>query len=202
MVVATTLMIAATLVSPPYPREQWLQHAATPIVLVAALVAARRGWFTSVAMAAALAFLALHAIGARWIYSYVPYEQWCEALCGSGPAEWFGWQRNHFDRLVHVAFGVLLTPLFRELGLRAGLSPRGALATAWLAVAGMSAAYEVFEWLLAIIAAPEWADRYNGQQGDPWDAQKDMALAMAGSLAACLLLALSQRRAPPPSPRE
>jgi putative membrane protein len=45
-----------------------------------------------------------------------------------------------------------------------------------------SAGYEVFEWLVAIVMAPDWADSYNGQQGDAWDAQRDMALAAAGAV--------------------
>ena len=50
--------------------------------------------------------------------------------------------------------------------------------------------YEIFEWLLTIVAAGETADRYNGQQGDIWDAQKDMALAALGAI----LVLLVQRR--------
>jgi putative membrane protein len=68
-----------------------------------------------------------------------------------------------------------------------------ALAFAWLAVAGVSAVYEVFEWALAVIAAPDFAEKYNGQQGDFWDAQKDMALAMAGSSIAALGTAIAWR---------
>lgn len=49
-----------------------------------------------------------------------------------------------------------------------------------------SALYEIFEWLLTIVAADDTADYYNGQQGDPWDAQKDMALAQLGSLGAII----------------
>jgi putative membrane protein len=45
--------------------------------------------------------------------------------------------------------------------------------------------YEVFEWMLSIVLSPEDAESYNGQQGDYWDAQKDMALAFVGSL--CML---------------
>ena len=190
MIAAATTLIAVTWIAPLYPREQWLQHAATIPLLVAAVVAARRRWLSDAAIACCLAFLLLHALAARWIYSYVPYETWCDAAFGSGPAEWFGWRRNHFDRLVHVAFGVLLTPPLRELAQRAGLRPVAACATAWLTVAGASACYEVFEWLLAVVAAPEMAERYNGQQGDPWDAQKDMALAMAGSTAVLAWYAL------------
>ena len=57
-----------------------------------------------------------------------------------------------------------------------------------------SALYEIFEWLLTLLVAPDMADAYNGQQGDPWDAQKDMALAMAGAAIACF--AISLRRHP------
>jgi translocator protein len=129
--------------------------------------------------------LALHIIGARWIYSYVPYEEWFDAIVGSGPGEWFGWRRNHYDRLVHFAFGVLLTyPLTEGAARFAKMPQRAAMLFAWLAVAGISAIYEVAEWALAVIAAPEMAERYNGQQGDLWDAQKDMGLAIAGSTVA------------------
>ena len=145
-------------------------------------------------MSCLAAMLALHILGARWIYSFVPYEQWCDAVIGSGPSDWFGWTRNHYDRLVHFAFGVLMTlPLAEAARRYARLAPAVALAFAWLAVAGVSAVYEVFEWALAVIAAPDFAEKYNGQQGDFWDAQKDMALAMAGSSIAALGTAIAWR---------
>jgi len=50
----------------------------------------------------------------------------------------------------------------------------------------VSAAYEIFEWLLTIVVAPEMAADYNGQQGDPWDAQKDMAMALVGAALAAV----------------
>ena len=52
---------------------------------------------------------------------------------------------------------------------------------AWLIIQTGSMVYELFEWLLTIVMSPELADNYNGQQGDIWDAQKDMVLAMLGS---------------------
>src|SRR5690606_6454139 len=91
----------------------------------------------------------------------------------------------HYDRLVHLAFGVLaMPPAVEWLRRHGGLGPRAA---GWGAVAGVvviGAIYEIFEWLLAIAVAGAAADSYNGQQGDIWDAQKDMALALAGALAA------------------
>lgn len=52
-------------------------------------------------------FLWLHILGARYIYSFVPYDDWSRSVLGSGISEWFGWERNHYDRLVHLCFGGL-----------------------------------------------------------------------------------------------
>jgi putative membrane protein len=196
-VAACTALLAVTLWSPLYPREQWLQHVPTVVALPALLLAAKRGWLSDLSMSCLAAMLALHILGARWIYSYVPYEQWCDAVIGSGPREWFGWSRNHYDRLVHFAFGLLMTlPLAEAARRYARMGVASSLAFAWLSVAGVSAAYEVFEWALAVIAAPDFAEKYNGQQGDFWDAQKDMALAMAGSSLAVMIMVASHRYKP------
>ncbi len=194
LLLAVTVLLGVTLINPLYPREQWLQHPPTAAAIVALLWAARRQWLSNAAMTCLAAMLALHIIGARWIYSNVPYQQWCEATLGSGPSEWFGWTRNHYDRLVHLAFGLLMSLPAAEAARRyGGLSPRWSLAVALMAVATASAGYEVFEWLLATTASPDQAERYNGQQGDFWDAQKDMALALAGSLLAAAWLARPSR---------
>jgi putative membrane protein len=187
LIAACAALLAVSLIRPNYPHEQWLQHPPTVIALAALLWAARQQWFSNAAMTCLVAFIAMHLVGARWIYSYVPYERWCNAVVGSGPQEWFGWTRNHYDRLVHVAFGALFVLPLVELGVRFGrLRFRGAVVFALLMIATVSAVYEVFEWLLAMIAAPEYAEAYNGQQGDLWDAQKDMALALAGGGASAL----------------
>lgn len=134
-------------------------------------------------MVCLLGFLWLHLIGARWIYSYVPYDQWTEWLTGQTLSAWMGWERNHYDRLVHFASGVLFVPPVEELLQRSGLQGR------WLAaflsisvVLAIGAAYEVAEWQVAVIFAPEYAEAYNGQQGDLWDPQKDLALAGLGAV--------------------
>lgn len=190
LILATALLLAASLIGALYPREQWLQHAPTIVAMAALAWAARRRWMSDAAFACLVAMLWLHIIGARWIYSYVPYEQFCDAVLGSGPREWFAWKRNHYDRLVHFAFGALTTlPIAQSLHRYAGQGWRSALLSAIGAVAALSAVYEILEWLLAVIAAPEFAEHYNGQQGDAWDAQKDMALAVAASLPAAAWLA-------------
>ena len=96
-----------------------------------------------------------------------------------------GFQRNMFDRLIHLSFGLLMVLPFAEIGLRHGsLSRRAALLMAVLGVFAFSSAYEIFEWLLTIGLAPDQAGAYNGEQGDMYDGQKDMAMANLGALLA------------------
>jgi putative membrane protein len=192
LVAALVVLLLATMWRPLYPREQWLQHVPTVLAIPALAWGAHKRLLTTGAFACLAVVLALHILGARWIYSFVPYDEWSTALFGASPREAFGWTRNHYDRFVHFAFGLLMPLPLAETAMRYGnLCRRWALAWALAAVAAISALYEVFEWLLAVIAAPEMADAYNGQQGDGWDAQKDMALALLGGVVALAWLAVS-----------
>jgi putative membrane protein len=74
-----------------------------------------------------------------------------------------------------------------------GTSGRGGLWAALAFILAVSCLYEVFEWLLTIIAAGPMADKYNGQQGDIWDAQKDMAIAGLGGAFGILWLLFLKR---------
>ena len=65
---------------------------------------------------------------------------------------------------------------------------------ALLFILATSMGYEVFEWLLSVFLSPEQADAYNGQQGDMWDAQKDMALAMLGAILMILILKIKSNK--------
>jgi putative membrane protein len=90
----------------------------------------------------------------------------------------------------------------RELGFR-GASQPGRLATLYFSLTGVawwSALYEVVEWLVASIADPAAGTAYLGTQGDPWDAQKDMALALAGGLLAAVVEWLLDRTRTPTRP--
>ena len=119
----------------------------------------------------------LHCVGARWLYSHVPGGERLTLFSLGGPDG-----RNHYDRLVHCASGLLLTPPIAELAARSGGLRRGwAAGFAACAVLAVAALYEVFEWTLTALLNPAYADRYNGLQGDAWDAQKDMALAALGA---------------------
>ena len=107
----------------------------------------------------------------------------------------FGWSRNHYDRLVHFAFGLLLThPLAQIARRRGGMTLGWSLAFGFVTIGFISAFYESFEWLLTLMAEGETADWYNDQQGDVWDPQKDMTAAQVGALIALLILGLRRHR--------
>ncbi|WP_086667631.1 DUF2238 domain-containing protein [Lentzea kentuckyensis] len=175
-------LVAVTWIDPPWPAEQALHSSLTAVALVALWLLRKR--LDTAQWAWALLFLALHTIAARWIYSFVPYDDWTQALFGVRLSEVFDWDRNHFDRLVHFAYGVCLTAVLRQKWLR---SLEIVLAT--------SAAYELLEWAIAMTLAPEVAEAYNGQQGDMWDAHADMALAALGALVTSLV-SYVRRRSP------
>lgn len=151
------------------------------LLLIPLLVDACKDRMPISAFAGLVLFTLLHVIGARYIYSYVPYKEWCTAF-GLVDADFFQDLRNHYDRLVHFFFGIALFPYF--LYLCKSLfhqKPITASFMAWLMIQTGSMIYELFEWTLTIVINSEAANDYNGQQGDLWDAQKDMALAMLGS---------------------
>ena len=188
------LLLALLLVAQidqPYPEVALLQHIPTALLLALSPWLLRR-WPMSTASVACIAlFLALHTLGGRYAYSNVPYDEWARALTGTGLSDAFGSTRNHYDRLVHFAFGALSVIPIAEIARRwGGLARRGAALSVLGWVLAISCLYEIFEWLLTIVAAGETADRYNGQQGDIWDAQKDMALALLGAI---LVLAIPRR---------
>ncbi len=188
MILALAVAVALANVDQPYPRIAWLQHVPTVLLIVAAPPLLARWPMPNGAMAAVLAFFLLHTLAGRYTYSNVPYDDWARALTGRSVSAMLGLTRNDFDRVVHLSFGVCAVPAVGEAVRRhAGFGRRASLWTAFLFVGAVSALYEIFEWLLTMILAPGMADDYNGQQGDMWDSQKDMAMAMAGALIAVAL---------------
>lgn len=197
MIAALLAAVALANVAQPYPDLAPLQHGPTLLLLITAPWLLRRWPLSTRAMAGIALFLALHTLGARYIYSYVPYDDWARAVTGHNLSSLFGAKRNGYDRLVHFGFGALLTlPLAEGLRRYGGMGARMALVVAFAFIGLGSALYEVFEWLLTVVAAGETADYYNGQQGDVWDPQKDMAIAQLGSAIAVTIALVARRRAP------
>jgi len=186
---------------PPYPHELVLQHIPT-LLAVGLLVAINRYQsLTAASYAAVLAFLCLHLLGARYLYSNVPYVEWWQALTSRATTPRGAWHRNHYDRLVHFCYGLLLVGVGTEFLERAcRLSRCWATFLALNIILSSSALYELLEGLIGHVLDPAAAEAYNGQQGDMWDAQKDMALALAGAFTAIAVEACWKRIHPSVTP--
>ncbi|MEJ6687083.1 MAG: DUF2238 domain-containing protein [Crocinitomicaceae bacterium] len=137
-------------------------------------------------------FILVHIVGARYIYSFVPYDRWSQEFFGFNINEYFHLQRNHYDRFVHFGFGIFLFPIIFQLaGKWNSLNRVSKILISWTILQTFSMVYELFEWGLTLVMTANVAENYNGQQGDAWDAHKDIALAMLGSSIICMAYALT-----------
>jgi putative membrane protein len=185
----------------PWYRQDWLLE--NMLVFVAVPLIARYGpslRLSDTSYVLLFVFFTLHVIGAHYTYSEVPYDQWYEALTGRSFTGDFGPGRNHYDRLVHFLYGVLLARPVMEL-----LDSRARPAGIWrwllpvLFMMSHGAMYEMIEWLAAMVFGGDLGMAYLGTQGDVWDAQKDTALAAFGAVLGVsfwLLRARVRRRVP------
>lgn len=176
----------------PHDRADWLLENALLFAGVAVLVFTHRSLpLSRVSYTLIFFYLCLHAVGAHYTYSLVPYHDWLEAI-GIGPA---GEGRNHYDRLVHFCYGLLLAYPVREVFVRVA-DARGfwGYYLPLDVVMATSMIYELIEWAAASFFGGELGVAYLGTQGDPWDAQKDMALASLGGILAMLVTAAINRR--------
>lgn len=182
----------------PLDRHDWMLENVLPLVTLPLLIGFYRDYrFSNRTYTLLWMFMLLHALGAHYTYAKVPYDDWLQQLTGQRLNDVLGWQRNHFDRLVHLLYGALLFPLFWEM-----FAPRihGSLRLKYLLVIAFITAhagiYEVVEWGAAAFFGGDLGVAYLGTQGDEWDAQKDMALAMGGTLLAAALMACCGYRLP------
>ena len=177
-------------------RADWLLENLLAIVFAAVLVASfKRLPLSRISYSLLFLFLCLHTLGAHYTYSQVPYDAWTRALFGASLNETFGWQRNHFDRLVHFSYGLLLAYPIREVFLRV-VDARGFWGYFLPLDVTMSTSmiFELFEWVVAERVGGDLGMAYLGTQGDVWDAHKDMALASLGAaLAMALAMAVNVR---------
>jgi putative membrane protein len=132
-------------------------------------------------------FVILHTIGAHYTYAKMPIGLWA--------MDFFGFSRNHADRVAHFGFGFLLAFPVRELLLR--FSGIRRVWSFWLPPAiilAVSGLFEILESIVAEIVAPGQGVKWLGGQGDEWDAQNDMLAALLGSLAMMAAVALINRK--------
>jgi len=169
----------------PLEFESYLLHqAGTVLMLIALLVTLKKIGINFYSFCLYLAFLFIHIIGAHYLYSYVPYNDWINTLFHLDLNQSMGWSRNMYDRFVHFAYGLLLYPFFYrcfQVWLPK-VKPFSLFLLVIQFVMASSLFYELIEWWIAMGLSPEDAENYNGQQGDQWDAHKDMFLATLGAI--------------------
>ncbi len=180
----------------PWYRQDWLLENLLVFIAVPLLVwSYRRLHFSNAACTLLFVFFMLHAVGAHYTYAEVPYDRGFAALTGHTLSGLLGLHRNHFDRLVHFAYGLLVTPTAIEL-LDARAPQQGLWR--WLVpftfMASHGAIYELLEWGAAGVVGGDLGQAYLGTQGDIWDAHKDMLLASLGAAIAVTAYRLVQAR--------
>ena len=184
-------MVWTALAIDPWYRHDWaLENALVVAFLVLIAATYRRLTLSRVSYTLIFLFLCLHEVGAHYTYAKVPYDEWFASLTGVTLNSLLGWQRNHFDRVVHFSYGLALAYPIREVFLRVA-DVRGFWGYFLPLDLTMSTSmmFELFEWVAAELFGGELGQAYLGTQGDIWDAHKDMALASLGALIAMLITA-------------
>ena len=166
----------------PYDRATWWMEVA-PVLIAAPLLVATHRRFPLTPLLQVL--IAAHAlvliVGGSWTYARVPVGFWLQDVLAL--------DRNPYDRIGHFMQGFVLAIAAREILLRHRvLRPGGWLFFVVTCVClAISAVYELIEWAAAV-ALGQGAEAFLGTQGDPWDTQSDMAMALLGAVLAQLLI--------------
>ena len=167
----------------PFDRTTWILEVFPIFIAVPLLLAtARRFPLTPLAYRLIFVHALVLMLGGHYTYAQVPLGFWMQDV--------FGFARNHYDRIGHLAQGFVPAIIAREILVRRSpLTPGKWLFFIVLSVClAISACYEFIEWWSALIGGTA-ADAFLGTQGDPFDTQADMFMALIGATAAQLLLA-------------
>ncbi|MEN9582394.1 MAG: hypothetical protein RL641_348 [Candidatus Parcubacteria bacterium] len=168
-------------INPVYPHDWLLENYLVFLFVPIILLVGHYFKLSKVSYTLLTIFLILHVIGSHYTYAEVPF--------GDTLQKWLGAERNMYDRMVHFLCGFLLFYPIREMFMRLS-KVRGFWAyllpiDLW---GSFSALYEIIEWQAAKNVDPSAGLAFLGSQGDIWDAQKDMALALCGAVLAALVV--------------
>jgi putative membrane protein len=186
---ALALICLATLWAPPAGRVSWALEVGPGLALVAFMIATyRRLPLSHFVYVGTFLHVLVLIYGGYYTYALTPLGNWAK--------EAFHFSRNHYDRVGHVALGVFPAFFTRELLLRRTPLRRGG----WLfflvtsVILALAAFWELLEWWTTLVVAGDVGQAFLGSQGDIWDAQWDMFLALLGSMIALPLLGRAHDR--------
>jgi len=166
----------------PYDRFTWYLEVAPAVVGLLVLASVyRRFRFTGLVYLLCWIHAIILVLGGHYTYARMPLFDWLSLA--------FGWGRNNYDKLGHLAQGFIPAMIARELLIRQRVvAGRGWLAFIVTSIClALSALYELIEWWVAELTGTV-AEDFLGTQGYVWDTQSDMALCLLGALAALLTL--------------
>ena len=180
MLLALYGLVFALCAIAPYDRAVWWAENIPVLVIVALLVLIARWFrFSNTSYALMMIFIVLHTIGGHYTFERVPF---------GAVSEFFGFERNHFDRVAHFAVGFYAYPIAEFLMVKRLVHTRWIVALfPVFAIASVAGAYEIIEWLYALNSDPAAGLAVLGSQGDIWDAQKDILADTIGALLAMVL---------------
>jgi len=180
--ILTIVIIIGSIQPLEYP-SYMLHQVGTVLMLFTLFLSLKKIGLSFVSFVLYIAFLIIHVLAAHYLYSYVPYNEWSIKYLHFDLNLAMGWTRNMFDRVVHFFYGLFLYPFFHRLFQVwiPNLKPKTMFLLVIQFVMATSLFYEWIEWWIAIGLSPEEAEKYNGQQGDIWDAHKDMLMATIGA---------------------
>lgn len=167
--------------------NNWLlENALTVLFMLFLVFSFRKYQFSDLSYLLICVYLCLHVYGAKYTYAENPFGYWLK--------DYFHFERNHYDRIVHFCFGFLLAYPMRELFLRWLKYPK---AVSWILpieiTLSVSGLYELIEWAVADVFFKAQGDAYLGTQGDIWDAQKDIFLAFIGAIISTTIVSLIKK---------
>ena len=176
----------------PYDRKDWALENVLVIFGVLFIAATcKKIPLSRISYTLVFIFLCLHVLGAHYTYALTPYDEWFQVVFGFSLDESMGFGRNHYDRMIHLVYGLLLAYPMRELFIRvADVKGFWGYFLPLVITISSSAIYELLEWGAAEVFGGDLGIVYLGTQGDVWDAHKDMALASLGALIAMIITAL------------
>jgi len=161
-------------INPKYPDDWLLENILVFIIFPFIIWMDRKHTYSLTAIILLLIFASMHSLGSH--YTYAEMEHF------NVISQFFGFERNHYDRLVHFMFGLLLFKILFEMSTASISNAKTALLFTFMMVISISTLYEILEWLAAAILHPELGMAFLGTQGDVWDAHKDTLMAIIGAL--------------------
>lgn len=178
------LLVWLALAIKPHDRGDWALENAIPVAgLLILIFTYRRYQFTRLAYYLMFCELLVLTYGGHYTYALAPPFNWLR--------DEFGLARNHYDRVGHFMLGFAMAIPAREILLRYVKTTRGwmnfIVAAIMLAI---GAFYEFIEWWVAVSVSSNLGTAFLGTQGDVWDTQWDMFLALVGAI---IVLALFSR---------